>query len=85
MTQADVWQFPCSLQLKVVGDKRPAFADDVISAIARVLPGDYSARETPSSAGRYVSVTVTVHFINYEQVQAVYQQLRDVSGVKLVL
>ncbi len=85
MSNNDLWQFPCSIGLKVVGDQRADFANDVVSVIQQHLPGDYAVRETPSSAGRYVSLTVTIYFDNANQLQAVYQSLRQVSGVKLVL
>lgn len=85
MANDDVWQFPCQLNLKIVGDQRDGFNDDVISAIQQHVPGDYAVRETPSSGGRYVSLTVPIYFVNKEQLQQVYQALRQVAGVKMVL
>lgn len=85
MANNDVWQFPCVIHLKIVGDQRDGFAEDVISEIQHAIPGDYSVRETPSSAGRYVSLTVPVHFDNAEQLQNIYRALRTIAGVKMVL
>lgn len=85
MSNSDVWQFPCQLNLKIVGDQRDGFNDDVIAAIQQFVPGDYSVRETPSSGGRYISLTVPVYFATAEQLQRVYQALCDVGGVKMVL
>lgn len=85
MTDESVWQFPCRLQLKIVGDARPGFADELVAVFARQIPGDYSYRETPSSAGKYVSVTVPVSLQNKAEVEALYAALKAVAGVKMVL
>lgn len=81
----DPWVFPCRLELKVVGDARADFADAVVAAIHGVLPSDYSHRSTPSSGGKYLSITVAVHFNDKAEVEAVYAALRAVSGVRIVL
>ena len=83
--QKDPWVFPCRLDLKVLGDTRDDFADDVIAAIHAVHPGDYSHRMTPSAGGKYLSVTVAVHFAEKAQVESVYASLRAVRGVRIVL
>ncbi|NQD36638.1 DUF493 family protein [Permianibacter sp. IMCC34836] len=83
--QKDPWVFPCRLDLKVVGDARGDFADDVVAAIHAILPGDYHHRSTPSAGGKYQSVTVAVHFTAKAEVEAVYAALRQVTGVRIVL
>lgn len=83
--QKDPWVFPCRLDLKVLGDSRDDFADDVIAAIHAVHPGDYSHRSTPSAGGKYLSVTVAVHFAEKAQVESVYASLRAVRGVRIIL
>lgn len=83
--QKDPWVFPCRLDLKVLGDSRDDFADEVVTAIQAVLPGDYSHRSTPSAGGKYLSVTVAVGFADKSQVEAVYAALRAVTGVRIIL
>ena len=83
--QKDPWVFPCRLDLKVLGDTRADFADDVIAAIHAILPGDYSHRSTPSAGGKYQSITVAVHFADKAQVESVYAALRAVTGVRIIL
>ena len=80
-----VWQFPCRVELKVVGDARADFAANLIAEFQRLIPGDYTYRSTPSSGGKYVSITVPVILQNAQQVQQLYAALRDVAGVKMVL
>lgn len=84
-TTPDVWEFPCQFNLKIIGEKRDGFADDVMTVLQQHLPGDYVLRETPSSGGRFVSLTVPVYFSHREQLQQVYHALRHIVGVKMVL
>ena len=87
--QKDPWVFPCRLDLKVLGDTRDDFADDVIAAIHAVHPGGLvnknAHRSTPSAGGKYLSVTVAVHFVEKAQVESVYASLRTVRGVRIIL
>jgi putative lipoic acid-binding regulatory protein len=90
MTEAkDPWVFPCQLDLKVLGETRADFADDVITAIHAVHPDGLvnkgSHRTTPSAGGKYLSVTVAVQFADKGQVEAVYAALRVVTGVRIIL
>jgi len=83
--QPDVWEFPCLIALKVIGDEREDFELDVVTAVQSVIPGDYRTKSMPSTNGRFVSITVPVHVHTREQVQALFAAARAVAGVRIVL
>ncbi|PCJ49553.1 MAG: hypothetical protein COA74_05190 [Gammaproteobacteria bacterium] len=59
--------------------------NNVVSAIQKHAPRDYTASLKPSSAGKYVSVTVHIHLINKQQLEDIYKDVYAVKGVKMLL
>ncbi len=73
----DIWEFPCQHDIKVLGLSQYPLVDVVIEVVtAHVTNFDAtSIRTKPSSSGKYLSVTATVHFTSKEQLEALYQAL----------
>ncbi len=82
---ADLWEFPCRIAFKAMATNRPGIDIDILTAIQKHLPGDYSPQLKPSAKGTYVSVTVAIQFDNKHQVEAVYREVRAVTDVKMCL
>lgn len=79
--------FPCEFPIKIVGRKRPGFAQQILDIVLRHAP-DYNAETMemrPSRQGTYLSLTVTIHATSREQLDALYQELCDHPGVNMVL
>ncbi len=79
--------FPTSFMFKTIGRNVDGFAARVVVTIrdALELETDPSFRVRETAAGRHVSVTVEPVVGNAEQVLAVYECLRRVSGVVMLL
>ena len=82
---SDVWQFPCQMTFKVMTVAKEGIEEDVISAIQTHLPGEYSPVINPSRKGNYYSISVSLTFMTKAQVDAVYQSVHAVDGVKMLL
>ena len=82
---SDVWQFPCQLTFKVMTVAQEGIEQDVIHAIQTHLPGEYSPVINPSRKGNYYSISIPLTFMTKAQVDAVYQSVHAVEGVKIIL
>lgn len=87
MTQdtSDVWKFPCQLTFKVMTIAKQGIEQDVIEAIQPHLPGEYEPVINPSRKGNYYSISLRLTFMTKQQVDAVYQSVHAVEGVKIIL
>lgn len=82
-----VHQFPCQFIFKAVGQAQGDFASTVIETVRDALQLEfdppYETRETP--AGRHVAVTVTPWVNSADEVLFVYERIRQVPGLVLLL
>jgi len=78
---------PCDFPIKVMGETRPGFAQEVSAVVLRHAPDfDASSMEMRASRqGKYLSLTVTVRAVSREQLDALYRELCDHPMVKMVL
>lgn len=79
--------FPCEFPIKIVGRKQPRFAQEILAIVLRHAP-DYNAETMemrPSRQGTYLSLTVTINATSREQLDALYRELCDHPGIKMVL
>jgi putative lipoic acid-binding regulatory protein len=85
--QEHLWDFPCVHSVKIVGLSEYPLKDVVAEVVAHHAPDfDRSTiRSRKSGAGKYTSVTVDVHFINKEQVEALYHELHERPEIHLTL
>lgn len=73
----DIWEFPCQHDIKVLGLSHHPLVEVVIEVVRQHVDNfDHNTiRTKPSSSGKYLSVTATVHFTSKEQLEALYQSL----------
>ncbi len=82
----DLLEFPCHYQFKAVGSAGDEFRAAAIAAVrqhARVAADAVKIR--PSGKGTYQSVSVLVTLHSYQQLTSIYAELRQVSGLKMLL
>lgn len=80
-------QFPTAVLIKVIGTNHPTFVANVVAAVrievALEIDLQCTTRETPN--GRHVAVTLEPQMRDAEQVLAVYECLRKIEGVVMLL
>ncbi len=79
-------EFPCHYQFKAVGLSGDDFHRDIIAAIEQHVPvGQDNVKRRPSGNGNYQAITVFVTLHSYEQLTAIYQTMKQTSGLKMLL
>lgn len=86
--QEHLWEFPHTMQLKVMGNADAPLEQAFIDILTEQL-GTFDATSQlssrPSSKGTFVSYTAKITVQNREQVEAIYQALDDCPYVKMKL
>lgn len=80
-------QYPCDFPIKVMGLQVPGYVE-AITNVARQFDGSFaeaSIEKRPSSNGRYLGLTLTVHVTSREQLDELYRTLSTHPMVKVVL
>lgn len=85
--EASLLTFPTPFPIKVMGRREDGFAQEIVDVVLAHAPDfDPSTVEMrPSSAGKYLSVTVTIEARSREQLDALYQALTGHPKVMMVL
>lgn len=85
--QAPGLDFPCAFPIKAMVRSAPAARQAVLSEVARHVRFDPDAdvRYRPSRNGRYESITITVQVESRDQLESLYQALRQLDVVKMML
>ena len=85
--QETLVEFPCDFPIKVMGETRDEFTQTIIDVI-RIHTEEFDASKVEmraSSAGRYLSLTCTVHVTSKPQLDDIYRALTAHPLVKFVL
>ncbi|MBK7659505.1 MAG: DUF493 domain-containing protein [Betaproteobacteria bacterium] len=85
--EASLLTFPTPFPIKVMGRREEGFAQEVVAVVLAHAP-DFdpaTVEMRPSSAGKYLSVTVTIEARSREQLDALYQALTGHPKVMMVL
>ncbi|MCI5107064.1 MAG: DUF493 domain-containing protein [Pseudomonadales bacterium] len=80
-------EFPCLYPIKIIGISEGEFELEVVEVVERHT-GKIDAeliKIRNSSKSNYISVTVTIAATGEEQLQNIFQDLKAVSKVKMVL
>ncbi len=79
--------FPCEFPIKVMGETQDTFAQTIIDLIQTIVPSFNAAliEMRASSAGKYISLTCTVHVISQAQLDDVYRLISKHPLVKFAL
>ena len=79
--------FPCEFPIKVMGEMQDTFAQTIIELIQGIVP-TFSAAQVEmraSSAGKYISLTCTVHVVSQAQLDDIYRLVSAHPLVKFAL
>jgi len=79
--------FPCEFPIKVMGETQDALAQTIIDLIQTIVPSFNASHieMRASSAGKYISLTCTVHVISQAQLDDVYRLISKHPLVKFAL
>ncbi len=79
--------FPCQFPIKVMGENREEFTDEVVTLARQHAPdlGEGAVRTAASRNGNYLSVTITLTAQSREQLDNLYRDMHKLPGVKMVL
>ena len=80
-------EFPCEFPLKIMGETREGFAETIVEVVRQHAP-DFDASRVemrPSSTGKYLSLTCTIHATSKLQLDDLYRALTAHPMVKVVL
>ncbi|WP_321390846.1 DUF493 domain-containing protein [uncultured Desulfuromusa sp.] len=83
---ADLIEFPCHYQFKAVGLAGTDFREAIIAAVDKhATVSEDAVLSRPSGKGTYQSVSILVTLHSYEQLTAIYAEMRRVNGLKMLL
>ncbi len=79
--------FPCDYPVKVVGDVRPNFHDEVFDVVAHHDPTMTTARvsQKTSRKGNFISISFMLMARSEGQLKALFSDLKQIESVRLVL
>jgi putative lipoic acid-binding regulatory protein len=80
-------EFPGRFMFKAIGPNREEFIADIVATVRGALAHEFDPpfELNPSSGGRHVSVTITPTVETATQVLAIFEQLRTVNGLVMLL
>ena len=87
MSEQTLLEFPTDFPIKVMGKADDDFRSLVVGILSRHFDGINEAliEERPSSAGRYLGITVVVRAHNKAQIDAAYVDLTSCQRVLVAL
>ncbi len=79
--------FPCDYPIKVVGDVRPNFHEEVFDVVVRHDPTITTERvsQRTSRKGNYISISFMLVARSEEQLEKLFVELKRIESVRLVL
>jgi putative lipoic acid-binding regulatory protein len=80
-------EFPCNYPVKVMADSTPTARREILAVIAAHTEfcSTSDVRYRAGRNGRFESITITVRAESREQLEGLYQALRDLQVVKMML
>jgi len=85
--QTSLIEYPCDYPIKIMGQSRPGFAQEIVEIVSRHAPdfNPAAVEMRASKAHKYLSLTCTIHAQSKAQLDALYQELCDHPRVVMVL
>lgn len=80
-------EYPSEFPIKIMGEMHEAFAQTMVEVVMLHDPTFHAGKMEmrPSSQGKYLSLTATVHATSREQLDNLYRALTSHPMVKVVL
>ena len=85
--QETLLEFPCKFPIKAMGRHDEGF-ETLVTGIVLSKASPYPGAEvttSPSSNGKYISVTVVIEAVSKDQLDSIYQDLTDCEQVLIAL
>ena len=85
--QESLLEFPCRFPVKIMGRNQEEFetvATEIVFRHAELYAGEQITTNA-STAGNFLSVTVTIEALSREQLDNIYQDLTDCERVLMAL
>ena len=79
--------FPCDFKIKIMGLNTKTFSNDIYQIVCKHFPDTKtSAMSTQQSReGNFLSITVTIHVLDQQTLDALYIELTKHPDIKMVL
>jgi putative lipoic acid-binding regulatory protein len=79
--------YPCDYPIKVVGDVRPDFHEEVYDVVARHDPTMTTDRisQRTSRKGNFISISFMLVAESEQQIESLFIELKQIESVRLVL
>ena len=79
--------YPCEYPIKVVGDVRPEFHNEVFDVVAKHDPTMTTERvsQKTSRKGNFVSISFMLTAESENQIQNLFADLKQIESVRMVL
>ena len=82
----ELLEFPCDYEFKAVGAAGDVFRQGIIDAVQQHVPVALNeVRCRPSGRDNYQAVSILVTLQNYQQLTGIYQTMKKVPGLKILL
>jgi len=80
-------EFPCDYPIKVIGEMRDGFVDEVLAIVRRHddTVADDRVTRRDSAQGNYASITIVLRATGEMQLQDLFLELKACTSVRMVL
>lgn len=80
-------EFPCNFQIKIIGDNKHLFIEEIVSIARKHFPGieDDKISTKQSQRGNYLAISITVLALDQDSLDALYEELTSHPDTKMVL
>ena len=80
-------EFPCDYPIKVMGYASEVYAQEVLAIFAEHAPGfdESLVRVSPSSKGTFASVHVVIRAEGADHIDVIFQALKTLPAVRMVI
>ena len=80
-------EFPCDFPVKIIGIASENFLLDVTRTILKHYPQTEASaiNHKPSNQNNYLAITATIYAQDQRSLDALYQELTSMPGIKMVL
>lgn len=87
MTDKPKIEFPCDYPIKIIGRASENYDAHVIAIVNKHLNKPYEGKvqSRDSKEGNYLSLTLTLHIESEEQLQALFEDLKNDDEIMMVL
>ena len=87
MTKTTLIEFPCMFPVKIIGENTLSFVEEIKQITKKHFANfnDDDLSRKLSQKSNYLAITVTVHALNQEMLDAFYQEVTKHKNVRMVL